>query len=409
MQIKTAPNEIPKYISMMRSSTQPFVRDRLTWLAYIMLAYIGFSQSILGPLMPFLRTELRLSYTLGGFLPATLAAGLIFSGLFGDGLARLGSRRAVFWSGAVGLATSVVLLGLSRRFELALIAVLGMGLGSSLTQVMLQALLADHHAERRSIAITEANVAASLSTTLTPLVIGGLQSTGVGWRAVPVLVIVFLLLLGMTFYRQPIPDRKPAQSQLAKEGGRLPFSFWLYWTVLFFMVAVEMSMVVWATDFLDTVVGLSRTQAVLGFSAFPAAMLTGRIAGSRLTRRWSSLPLLLFALAVTSVGFLLFWLGRQAALNIAGLFITGLGIANLYPLTLSLAIGLAADQSNQASARASLGVGTALLTAPLLLGWLADRLSLQNAYAMVIVLMIAAFLIVMNSRGPSERQVVSRL
>ena len=95
------------------TSIQPFVRDRLTWLAYAMLAYIGFSQSILGPLMPFLRTELHLNYTLGGFLPATLAAGLILSGLFGDWLARHRSRRTVFWSGAVGLGIGVILLGLS--------------------------------------------------------------------------------------------------------------------------------------------------------------------------------------------------------------------------------------------------------------------------------------------------------
>jgi len=390
-------------------STQPFVRDRLTWLAYAMLAYIGFSQSILGPLMPFLRTELGLNYTLGGFLPATLAIGLILSGLFSDWLARHRSRRVVFWSGAIGLGASVVLLGLSHSFGLALIAVLGMGFGSSLTQVMIQALLADQHAERRAIALTEANVAASLSATLTPLVIGILQGTGVGWRTMPILVILFLTLLAITFYRQSIPDSIAVGSQSVEDRRRLPFSFWLYWMVLFLVVAVEMSMVVWATDFLDTVAGLSRIDAVLGFSAFPAAMLVGRIAGSRLTRRWSSLTLLLIALLVTLIGFVIFWLSPLATLNVLGLFITGLGIANLYPLTLSVAIGLAANQSNRASARISLGVGTALFTAPLLLGWLADRLSLQNAYSMVMVLMVAACAIVMNNRRLSDRRVVSPL
>lgn len=387
-------------------SLQPFVRDRLTWLAYAMLAYIGFSQSILGPLMPFLRTELRLNYTLGGFLPATLAMGLILSGLFGDWLARHQRRGVLFWGGAIGLGTSVALLGLSHRFELALIAVLCMGFSSSLTQVMLQALLADHHAERRSIAITEANVAASLSTTLTPLVIASLQVTGVGWRTVPLLVILFCTLLAISFYRQSIPDGPAPRIQSGSDSGRLPISFWLYWLVLFFVVAVEMSMVVWGTDFLDTVAGLNRTDAVLGYSAFPAAMLLGRIAGSRLTRRWTSLSLLLMALGLTLGGFLFFWLGQFPALNIIGLFITGLGIANLYPLTLSIAIGLAADQSNTASARVSLGVGTALLTAPLLLGWLADRLSLQHAYGMVIVLMVAACAIVIKNHWLSERKVV---
>ena len=393
----------------MMPSLQPFVRDRLTWLAYAMLAYIGFSQSILGPLMPFLRSELQLNFTLGGFLPATLATGLILSGLISDRLARLWSRRALFWLGALGLAAGVLLLAWSHRFESALIAVLGMGICSSLTQVMIQAILSDRHAERRAIALTEANVAASLSTTITPLVIGSLQSTGLGWRTVPVFVVLFLSLLGIIFYRQAIPERPAVQTQSAQEKGRLPILFWLYWIVLFFLVAVEMSVVVWATDFLDSVAGLSRTDAVLGYSAFPAAMLVGRIAGSRLTRRSSSLALLLVALGVTLVGFPLFWLARLPALNILGLFLTGLGIANQYPLTLSIAIGLAPDLSNQASARVSMGVGTALLTAPLLLGWLADRLSLQSAYGLVVVLMIIACLIVINSRGLSEHRVPSQV
>ena len=156
---------------------------------------------------------------------------------------------------------------------------------------MIQALLADQHGERRSIAFTEANVAASLSTTLTPLVIGGLQSAGAGWRVISALVVFFLTLLAVTFHRQSIPDSAAAQSQSVedKDKGHLPFSFWLYWIVLFLVVAVEMSMAVWGTDFLFSVAGLSRVDAALGFSAFPAAMLIGRIAGSRLTRRWSSL------------------------------------------------------------------------------------------------------------------------
>jgi predicted MFS family arabinose efflux permease len=387
----------------MTPPTSPFIRDRLTWLAYTMLAYLGFSQAMLGPLMPFLRAELDLNYTRGGLLPATLAMGLILSGLVADTFARYGSRRVIFWGGALGLAISVVLLGLSRQFELALLAVLGMGFGSSLTQVMLQAILSDQHADRRAIALTEANVAASLSITLTPLVIGILQGTGAGWRTISVLVVLFLTLVALPFLRQPIPEAT-VRIESVNDKGRLPFVFWLYWIVLLFIVAIEMSIAVWGTEYLFSVVGLDRTDAVLGYSAFPAAMLVGRMAGSRLTRRWSSYSLLLIALGITLAGFPLFWLARLPVLNILGLFITGLGIANHYPLTLSLAIGLAAGQSNTASARASLGVGSALLTAPLLLGWLADRLSLQYAYAIVPVLIMTALVIVMNNRWITERR-----
>ena len=395
---------------MTLSSIQPFVRDRLTWLAYAMLAYIGFTQSMLGPLMPVLRNELHLNYTLGGSLPAALATGLILTGIAGDWLARHWSRSAVFWSGSIGMMTGAILLGLSHQYLLIFIAVLGIGFGSSLTQVMIQALLADRHGEQRAIAFTEANVAASLSTTLTPLVIGSLQSVDIGWRAMPVLVVIFLMLLTTFFHRDSIPNSAAGGPQSVNGAGHLPFSFWLYWIVLFLVVAAEMSMVIWATDFLVSVVGLSYTNAVLAFGTFPAAMLIGRLVGSRLTRRWSSIILLLTALVITLIGFLIFWLARLTTPNILGLFISGLGIANLFPLTLSIAVGLAADQANQASARVSLGIGTALLTAPLFLGWLADRLGLQNAYGMVIALVIAASaLIIMNNRLLLERRVTANL
>ena len=373
-------------------------RNRVTWLAYLMLAYLAISQSILGPLMPFLRSELSLNYTLGGLLPAAIAIGLIFSGLIGDRLARRLGRRIVFWGGSIGLVLSVGMLARGRTFESIFIAALGMGFASSLTQVIIQALLSDQHGEHRAVAITEANVAASLSTTLTPLIIGGMPLLGLDWRLIPVLPFSILTMLGIFFYREPIPESRAIQPDPANSKARLPFSFWRYWMVLFLVVAVEMAIVVWATDFLANIAGLGPTNAALAFGAFPAAMLIGRFLGSRLTRHWPGQVLLPATLTLTMIGFPIFWLARVPVFNILGLFIAGLGIANLYPLTLSMAVGVAADQSNAASARASLAVGTALLGIPLLLGWLSDRIGIQTAYGIVIVLAVLAFVAVINNR-----------
>jgi fucose permease len=379
------------------NTNQAIFRDRVTWLAYLMLAYIAVSQSILGPLMPFLRSELSLNYTLGGLLPAAVASGLIFSGLISDRLARRLSRRVVFWGGGIGLVLGVVMLALGRTFESIFFAALGMGFASSLTQVMIQALLSDQHGERRAIAFSEANVAASLSTTVTPLIIGGLPLLGLDWRLIPILPLSLLILLATFFHRDAIPEGGQVQTESGSGKVRLPFFFWLYWLMLFLVVAVEMAIVVWATDFLANVAGLGRANAALAFGAFPAAMLIGRFLGSRLTRYWPSQILLPVSLCITLIGFPVFWLARSATFNILGLFITGLGIANQYPLTLSIAVGIAAEQSNQASARASLAVGTALLGVPLLMGWLSDRIGIQIAYGIVILFALLALAIFFNN------------
>jgi hypothetical protein len=41
---------------------QTFHRDRFTWLAYLLLAFFSYFINILGPISPFLKDELKLSY-----------------------------------------------------------------------------------------------------------------------------------------------------------------------------------------------------------------------------------------------------------------------------------------------------------------------------------------------------------
>ncbi len=229
--------------------------------------------------------------------------------------------------------------------------------------------------------------------------LGGAPVAGIDWRLVSILAILFLFSVVAPFYRSTIPNGFSDETPTDAEHARLSLSFWLYWVVLLLLVSVEMSIAVWGTDYLANSVGLGAAAAALAFGSFSGAMLVGRFIGSGLTRRFSSLQFLLFTFVIVAIGFPLFWLARTPWLNILGLFITGLGIANQYPLALSIAVGLAPGKSNQASARASLGVGIALLAAPLSLGALADHFSMRQAYGIVIILILTSFVVILfNNR-----------
>jgi len=78
---------------------------------------------------------------------------------------------------------------------------------------------------------------------------------------------------------------------------------------------------------------------------------------------------------------------------LTGLFITGLGVANFYPLILTLAIGAANGDTTQAGARATLASGTAILILPMALGRLADSTNIHQAYGIVILLLVGILLI----------------
>ena len=84
-----------------------FPRDRLTWLAYALLAWFAYLQAAPGLVVPYLRDELDIGYTTGGLHVAAFATGSILAGIAATRLeARLG-RRALLWGSALVMVAGV--------------------------------------------------------------------------------------------------------------------------------------------------------------------------------------------------------------------------------------------------------------------------------------------------------------
>ena len=121
-------------------------------------------------------------------------------------------------------------------------------------------------------------------------------------------------------------------------------------------------------------------------------MLFGRYAGSRLTRRFSGLVILVASLAIALVGFPIFWLVPVPLLRVFGLFVVGLGLANVYPLSIALASRTMPDQTDRASARLSIAAALSALLAPFALGALADKIGIGYAFGIVVPMLLLALL-----------------
>ncbi len=202
----------------------------------------------------------------------------------------------------------------------------------------------------------------------------------------------------LVFAKVRFPVAPPAPA-----GGEapLPRRYWALWMLLLLTVATEFCMTVWGPSYLEAVRGLSREQAALAAAVFPLGMVAGRIAGTLLLRRYAEERFVLPSIALAFCGFLLFWQAPAAVASLAGLAIAGLGVANLYPCGIALALAAAGPATTTAAARASLGSGFAILAAPLALGGLADAFGLALAYAVVPLLLAAAVAAFALSRGPA--------
>ena len=367
-------------------------RGTVTWLCYGMLGFFSYVINSLGPILTFLRADLDLSYTVTSFHSSAFAIGMIVAGVSANLLAMTFGRRAVFWLGGGGMAVGTVVLVIGSHPVVTVLGALLMGCLGSLLAVMISAILADEHGPRRAAMLMEANVVASAFGMVAPILIGVAAASLLGWQAalaVPVALFAVAVarFRGLAF---PVPV-PPVGHGDTGDGDRLPGSYWAFWAVLLLIVGVEFATLFWAAAFLDDVVGLSRAASAAAVSLFLGGMLVGRFAGSRLMlagRRGG--PLLLASLVTTSAAFALYWLSPSVPLTLVGLTVMGLGTANLYPLTLSLAIEAAGGRTDLAATRASLAAGFAIVAASIVLGRLADLAGIAAAYGAVAVLLAGA-------------------
>ena len=259
----------------------------------------------------------------------------------------------------------------------------------------------------KAVALSEANVIASLFASFAPLLVGWFAQS-LGWRWALGMVLCTPLVMWFGLGKNSSLVNTSSDSDVHPSRGSLPTLFWIYWVAIVLGVSVEFCMIFWSADYLEQTLALSKANAAQAVSLFLAAMIVGRILGSRLVQRFPTRLVVTISILIAGIGFLLFWKADNTFLGLSGLFITGLGVANLYPLILSLAISSANGNTVQAGARATLASGTAILALPLALGWLADAIEIRSAYGIVLVLLISVFLINQLAGNHTHKQPAHR-
>jgi fucose permease len=380
--------------------TATFRRDRQTWLAYLFLCVYSFFINGFGPITPFLKDELRLSYTVSSLHFSAFAAGMLLIGLSGNWVIGRTGRWPAAWIGAFGLSAGTVALLAGRSPVVTVGAAFVIGLVGTLILVVVPAALSEGHGELRAAALAEANVFSSCVAMAAPLLVGlSARLTG-SWRAA--FAVAACAPLVMRLLVPPAPAGAGTAAKAGTGAARatparqpLPARYWVYWAAQVLAVSVEFCMIYWSADYLEKHVGLAKVDAAQAVSLFLGGMIVGRFAGSRLVQRNPTARVVLASTLLAGAGFALFWAAGRPLPVLVGLFVAGLGVASLYPLILSLAIAAAGSATDQASARGTLASGTAILVLPLVLGRLADLAGIRPAYGLVAVLLAGVFLIVL--------------
>ncbi|WP_152359660.1 MFS transporter, partial [Pseudomonas aeruginosa] len=200
------------------------------------------------------------------------------------------------------------------------------------------------------------------------------------------LILTALGLLSLPFFVRALLPPDPSKAGARKGGGfTLPPRALLGLGLLILCAFVsEGGVADWSALFLHSVLDASERVAALGFAAFSAAMVVGRLFGDRLRGRIDDAPLLRGLGSLATLGMLVALFSPWPALSIAGFGVVGLGLSVMVPIVISAAGNQPGiDPVIGVAAVSTVGYG-GLLMGPPLIGLLAHEIGLRWALLVLV-------------------------
>jgi fucose permease len=369
-------------------------RDRVTWAAFVVLLAFGVVNAGLGPALPYLRRAEHISYLTSVLHQVAFAMGGGLAGVLTVRARRMPTRAFVIRGGMVGAAAAWLALGYGDRLAITVAAAFVVSLLATGALIRIWALLADEHGPRRAVAMTEGEVAVSLGGVITPLVVGLMAGTALGWRGSFLLTAVFVALAVWTTGPVRLPPSQPAAqlpaAQHASSGPtrRVQPTLLLVVTI----VAFEFALTFWLASFLGDSVGLSRRSAAALVSVLYLANLVGRALASRLARSINPERVLAGALLLAMLGLPMLLAATGAPLAVAGLIVVGTGVGATFPLTSALHVGASSRGADGALGQVLAAAAIGEVVGPVVVAGLAQAFGLRTALTTLAGFLLAAAL-----------------
>lgn len=369
------------------TSTVPVRRSR----AAVSVAYgvQGLSLAILVTRIPTVRDRLGLSEVGLGLLlvlvPVMAGVGSVLAGIL---TARLHSRPVLRVAGPF-VPLSVVAVGLAPSLPAAVIAlsVFGVAIGMvdatmNMQAVSLQAaygrpVISSCYAWFSLVSIAGALLAAGAAATDIPLWLFFAACAAV---AVPVQLVVGRWLLPDAVVGAVDSERTVPWAPVIAVGIALMCAY-----------VLDSATQNWSAVYLTDALGAQESVAALGYAAYSALLLIGRLAVDRIDMRAGPVRLVRAAAILGLVGLLVVALAPDPTVALIGFGILGLAVAPMIPLAFVAAASHDRDATGRAVARVNVFNYVGVLLGAPLVGIIAEASSLRIAFAALGIACVAIF------------------
>lgn len=334
--------------------------------------------------------DMNLSATLGQLIPsAAFLWFLLLSVPVGVLQSRYGKRLMLnVGMGVTALGLLVPFFIYSFGMVLAGFALLG--IGNTIVQVSANPLMVDVvPGSRRSSFLSFSQFVKAIGSMLGAPAAAFCASRFGDWKLIFLVFGVVSILTVIWLASVKIDESKQDfQPSLTSSFKLLGNGFILMMVVsIFLVVGVDVGFNSNSGQFLIKQFGIEQTAAESGRSVYFLGRMLGTFAGAIILTRFSSSKFFMWSSLLGIVCLALIILLKSQAVAWILVFMTGLAVANIWPLVFSITIGKYPDRSNEISGLMMMAIsGGAVI--PLLVGWIGDISSLDAGMLVLVACMI---------------------
>jgi fucose permease len=296
---------------------------------------MGVVMGMTGPLLPFLRADLHLSYAEAGLLFSAQSVGSFAVLVLGGWLVHAFGKKRLLLAGSVAYALGMAATAVAPDFWWVLAGNVFIGTGMSLLDIGISTLCIDANPQGKGRALNQLHFYFGAGAVLGPLVALALAHLDGGWRwafGLMALAPVALAVLVPFLKTPPSPQATVAQKLAVY---RKPFLWWGA-LALFMYCGVEWGVGAWFPSYWKTVPGTASLDPAWAVSLFWLTFAVGRFVQGAWADAMGFQRFLTLGIGATVAVTVLWVLFPQPLAALVWILIFGFVIAGQYPTFVAL-------------------------------------------------------------------------
>lgn len=311
---------------------------------------------------------------------------------------RIGRKKTVLFSMVI-TAVALLLPFIWYSYFTIMVAFSLLGVGNTILQVSANPLLATIVPENRlASSLTFGQFIKALASFSGPVISGFLAWYFNNWRLIFLIFALFSVGSAIWLYFITINEDRNSEEKASLKNSLLllkdPFIFSLFAGIVL-AVGIDVGLNTTIPKYLMETANIPLEKAGLGTSLYFVAKTTGAFLGTILLIKITLKRFYLYSSLLAVFAFIGTLLASGTNIILIGVFITGLGVANIFSIIFSIALLKRPGQKNEISGLMMMGiVGGAVI--PPLMGFVSD---MHGQRAAMVVLLFCLFYILFKAIG----------